>query len=94
MDLMGIIVWLAVLVSLGLFIWMLVKSLKGWGALHTTLLTLLFLEVWCLLFFTAGVASRRNGYVKAYEKLKESSSIVLAWVTRLIRNRTFLAISR
>ena len=71
MDLMGIIVWLAVLVSLGLFIWMLVKSLKGWGALHTTLLTLLFLEVWCLLFFTAGVASRRNGYVKAYEKLKD-----------------------
>jgi len=70
MDLMGIIVWLAVLVSLGLFIWMLVKSLKGWGALHTTLLTLLFLEVWCFLFFTAGVASRRNGFVKAYEKLK------------------------
>jgi len=71
MDLMGIIVWLAVLVSLGLFIWMLVKSLKGWGPLHTTLLTLLFLEVWCFLFFTAGVASRRNGYVKAYQKLKE-----------------------
>jgi hypothetical protein len=71
MDLMGIIVWLAVLVSLVVFIVMLVKSFQGWGALHTTLLVILFLEVWCFLFATAGVASRRNGYVKAYESLKK-----------------------
>ncbi|MEI8211217.1 MAG: hypothetical protein WCI02_03660 [Planctomycetota bacterium] len=71
MDLMGILVWLAVLVSLVVFIVMVVKSAKGWGALHTTLLILLFLQVWCFLFFTAGVQSRRNGYVRAYDILKK-----------------------
>jgi len=71
MDLMGIIVWLAVLVSLVVFILMVVKSVKSWGALHTTLLILLFLQVWSFLFFTAGVASRRNGYMRAYELLKK-----------------------
>ena len=71
MDLMGIIVWLAVLVSLVVFILMVVKSVKSWGALHTTLLILLFLQVWSFLFFTAGVASRRNGYMRAYEILKK-----------------------
>ncbi|MFN6127844.1 MAG: hypothetical protein ACK494_02970 [Planctomycetota bacterium] len=65
MDLMGILVWLAVLVSLVVFIVMLVKTNKYWGALQTTLLVFLFLQAWCFLFFVAGVSSRRNGYVKA-----------------------------
>lgn len=71
MDLMGILVWLAVLVSLVVFIVMLVKSFQHWGALHTTLLVLLFLQVWCFLFFSAGVLSRRNGYMRAYTLLKD-----------------------
>ncbi|MFN7732156.1 MAG: hypothetical protein ACK5OB_09640 [Pirellula sp.] len=71
MDLMGILVWLAVLVSLVVFIVMLVKSFQQWGALHTTLLVLLFLQVWCFLFFSAGVLSRRNGYMRAYTLLKD-----------------------
>lgn len=71
MDLMGILVWLAVLVSLVVFIVMLVKSFQQWGALHTTLLVLLFLQVWCFLFFSAGVLSRRNGFMRAYTLLKD-----------------------
>lgn len=71
MDLMGILVWLAVLVSLVVFIVMVVKSNKHWGPLHTTLLVILFLQVWCFVFFAAGVASRRNGYMKAHDKLQE-----------------------
>ncbi len=71
MDLMGILVWLAVLVSLVVFIVMVVKSAKAWGALHVTLLVTLFIQVWCCLFFAAGVASRRNGYMRAYKLLKE-----------------------
>ena len=65
------IVWLVVVLTLALFIWMLVKSVKEWGALHATLLTILFLEVWCFMIFTAGVASRRNGYMKAVESLNK-----------------------
>jgi hypothetical protein len=70
MDLMGILVWLAVLVSLVVFIVMVVKSNKHWGPLHTTLLVILFLQVWCFVFFAAGVASRRNGYMRASETLQ------------------------
>jgi hypothetical protein len=70
MDLMGILVWLAVLVSLVIFIVMVVKSNKHWGPLHTTLLVILFLQVWCFVFFAAGVASRRNGYMKAHDALQ------------------------
>jgi hypothetical protein len=69
MNLLGILVWLAVLASLVAFIVMLVKANPQWGALHTTLLTLLFLQSWCLVFFAAGVASRRNGFMKANDRL-------------------------
>ena len=71
MDLMGIIVWLAVLVTLALLIWMIVKSVKEWGALHATLMALLFIQVWCFMLFSAGVASRRNGYMKAHSALEK-----------------------
>ena len=71
MDLMGMIVWLVVVLTLALFIWMMVKSVKEWGALHAVLVSLMFIQVWCFLFFTAGVASRRNGYVKAYDTLRK-----------------------
>lgn len=77
MDLMGILVWLAVLVSLVVFIVMLVKSNQNWGALHTTLLVFLFLQAWCFVFFAAGVASRRNGYMEAYDKLLTKSEAKL-----------------
>ncbi|MCE2814880.1 MAG: hypothetical protein LW850_31215 [Planctomycetaceae bacterium] len=65
------IVWLVVVLTLGLFIWMMVKSVKEWGALHAVLMSLLFIQIWCLMFFTAGVSSRRNGYMKAYETLNK-----------------------
>jgi hypothetical protein len=71
MDLMGMIVWLVVVLTLALFIWMMVKSVKEWGALHAVLVSLMFIQAWCFLFFTAGVASRRNGYVKAYDTLRK-----------------------
>ncbi len=70
MDLMGILVWLAVLVSLVVFIVMLVKANQHWGPLHTTLLVFLFLQAWCFVFFAAGVASRRNGFMKAHDALQ------------------------
>jgi len=64
MDLMGILVWLAILISLVIFIVMLVKSGKNWGALHITLLVFLFIEAWCFLIFSACVLDRRNPDMK------------------------------
>jgi len=71
MDLMGIIVWLVIVLTLALLIWMMVKSVKEWGVLHAVLMSLLFIQVWCFMLFTAGVASRRNGYMKAYDSLSK-----------------------
>jgi hypothetical protein len=50
---------------------MIVKSVKEWGPLHATLMALLFIQVWCFMLFSAGVASRRNGYMKAHSVLEK-----------------------
>lgn len=55
----GIIILLLLLVSLIAFIYFVVVTAKGWGALHVTMLCFLFIECWCFLFFAAGVHSNR-----------------------------------
>ncbi|MCA9195368.1 MAG: hypothetical protein KDB03_26535 [Planctomycetales bacterium] len=59
MSIGGIVVWLLVLVSLILFIYMVVKTAGNWGVLNTIMLCLLFIEVWVFLFMTAGVYENR-----------------------------------
>ncbi|MCC7339378.1 MAG: flagellar FliJ family protein [Pirellulaceae bacterium] len=59
MGLGGILILLLLLVSLIVFIYVLVVSARGWGWLHSILLSFLFIECWVLLIFSAGVHYRR-----------------------------------
>ncbi len=64
MGLGGILILLLLLVSLIVFIYLIVVTARGWGALHTVLLCFLFIECWVFMVFSAGVQSRRVKYVK------------------------------
>lgn len=64
------LIWVVVLVSLIIFVLTIVKGFRHWGALHTVLLSILFIEAWCFVFFSAGVASRRVGFIRAHDILK------------------------
>ena len=68
MDLFGMLIWAAVLVSLIIFIILLVKSYKSWGLLHTILLSLLFVFSWTFVFLSASVSNQRLTYQKAVDK--------------------------
>lgn len=59
MGLGGILILLLLLVSLIVFIYVLVITARGWGVLHSILLSLLFIEGWVLIAFSAGVHYRR-----------------------------------
>lgn len=59
MGLGGILILLLLLVSLIVFIYVLVVSARGWGWLHSILLSFLFIECWVLIVFSAGVHYRR-----------------------------------
>lgn len=61
---MGILVLLLLIVTLILFVYLIVLSARGWGALHTTMLCFLFIECWVFMFFSAGVHYRRLGWLK------------------------------
>ncbi len=63
------LIWLVVLISLVVFIIAIVKTFRGWGVWHTVLLSILFVEGWTLVFFAAGVASRRIGYARAHDAI-------------------------
>jgi hypothetical protein len=64
MGLGGILILLLLIVSLVAFIYLIVVTAKGWGALHTTLLCFLFIECWVFIVFAAGVQNRRVRYTK------------------------------
>ncbi len=59
MGLGGILILLLLLVSLIVFIYVLVITARGWGVLHSILLSLLFIECWVFIVFSAGVHYRR-----------------------------------
>ncbi len=59
MGLGGILILLLLLVSLIVFIYVLVITARGWGVLHSLLLSCLFIECWVLIVFSAGVHYRR-----------------------------------
>ncbi len=59
MGLDGILILLLLLVSLIVFIYVLVVTARGWGVLHSILLSCLFIECWVMIIFTAGVHYRR-----------------------------------
>ncbi len=59
MGLGGILILLLLLVSLIVFIYVLVVTARGWGVLHSILLSCLFIECWVLIVFSAGVHYRR-----------------------------------
>ncbi len=62
MTLGGIVILLLLVVSLIIFIYVLVLSARGWGALHVVLLVFLFIECWIFMIFSAGVLYRRVGW--------------------------------
>lgn len=59
MGLGGILILLLLLVSLIVFIYVLVVTARGWGVLHSILLSCLFIECWVMIIFSAGVHYRR-----------------------------------
>lgn len=57
---LGLILFsLTILIALTLFIVFIVKTARHWGALHIILLSILFIESWVFLYFTAGVQYER-----------------------------------
>ena len=69
MEISGMLIWLMVLVSLIVFIVLMVKAFKSWGVVHTILLSILFIESWTFIFFTAGLARGRIAFTKLHDTL-------------------------
>ena len=69
MTLGGIVILLLLVASLIIFIYLIVISARGWGALHTVMLSFLFIECWVFMIFSAGVLHRRVGWLKQWDSL-------------------------
>ncbi len=69
MELSGLLVWAAVLVSLIAFIVFLVKGFQNWGVWMTIGFVILFIECWTFLIATAGVNKLRLAATKEYDAL-------------------------
>lgn len=84
MGLGAILFLLLVLVCLTLFIVFIVKTARMWGALHIVLLSILFVECWVFLYFTAGVQHERVRATKeAFQQTKRAKEVVAAsWKLR------------
>ena len=67
MELSGMLVWAAVLVSLIVFIILLVKGFKNWGVGMTIGFVILFIECWVFLLFSAGVNDYRLKALKEFD---------------------------
>ncbi len=73
MGLGGILILLLLLVSLIVFIYVLVITARGWGVLHSILLSCLFIECWVMIIFSAGVHYRRvNATEEAFKNRKSA----------------------
>ncbi len=67
MDILGIIFILVVLTALVTFIVAIVKSAKGWGAIHVTTLFFLFFASWVYLYSSAGVLATRVSWIRSHD---------------------------
>lgn len=74
MTLGGIIILLVLVASLIIFVYLLVLTARGWGVLHTLLLSFLFIECWVFMVFSAGVLNRRVGWLEQATKLEEKAN--------------------
>jgi uncharacterized membrane protein len=85
MGLGGILILLLLLVSLIVFIYVLVVTARGWGVLHSILLSCLFIECWVLMVFSAGVHYRRvNATEQAFKNQQaaeqaQAQTLQLMW---------------
>ncbi|MCU0715079.1 MAG: hypothetical protein MUD03_03015 [Pirellula sp.] len=78
MELSGLLVWAAVLVSLIAFIVFLVKGFKQWGVWMTIGFVVLFIECWTFLVITAGVNKARLEATKSFDQLFTERKKLLA----------------
>lgn len=78
MELSGLLVWAAVLVSLIAFIVFLVKGFKQWGVWMTICFVVLFIECWTFLVITAGVNKARLAATKSFDQLYTERNRLLA----------------
>ena len=98
MTLGGILVLLMLLVSLIVFIYIIVVSARGWGALHVTLLCFLFIECWVFLVMVAGVQGTRVKFTKEEDDQRkraeaaEAETHKLMWGTFSEDNRNLEAV--
>ncbi len=83
MGILGILFLILVLIAFGVFIYLMVKTAHGWGALHTTSLFFLFFSTLVYLFSAAGVASRRIPWVKSHDKHRDLLENLLKDETKL-----------
>lgn len=84
MTLGGIVILLLLVASLIIFIYLIVISARGWGALHTVILCFLFIECWVFMIFSAGVLHRRVGWLAQADKLEKKTVKTEADAERLI----------
>ncbi len=84
MGLGGILILLLLLVSLIVFIYVLVVTARGWGWLHSILLSLLFIECWVMIAFSAGVQYRRVSSTQQAHKNRESAETAEAQTQQLL----------
>ncbi len=84
MGLGGILILLLLLVSLIVFIYVLVVSARGWGWLHSILLSFLFIECWVLIVFSAGVHYRRVNATEEAAKNREAAEKAVALTQTLL----------
>jgi hypothetical protein len=84
MGLGGILILLLLLVSLIVFIYVLVVSARGWGWLHSILLSFLFIECWVLVIFSAGVHYRRVNATEEAFKNRQAAEQALAQTQTLL----------
>ena len=83
MTLGGIIILLMLVASLIIFVYLLVLTARGWGVLHTLLLSFLFIECWVFMVFSAGVLNRRVGWLEQASKLEEKATKAEAETAKL-----------
>jgi hypothetical protein len=72
MSLGGILILVVMVISLFVFIYLVVKTARGWGILHTLMLCLLFIECWTFLFFAANVLDRRLTSLREFTQTRNS----------------------
>lgn len=68
---MGIVVLVVIVISLFVFIYLIVKTARSWGILHTLLLSVLFIECWTFMYYTANVLDRRLTSLREYTKTRD-----------------------